>query len=227
MKPSILLVEDESSLREVITMNLEMENYNVTTAVNGLTALELAENNYYDLMVLDVMLPELNGFELCEKIRSNNRQTPILFMSAKSSSTDRIEGLKLGADDYLAKPFDLEELLLRIKALLKRGLQVTSQKDYLFGEQNIISFIGAQASNGKETKVLTKLEMDLLQLLITRTNQVVSREDILTQVWGYDVVPNTRTIDNFILAFRKFFEKNPKQPKHFISIWGVGYKFSP
>lgn len=223
MKTKILLVEDEQTLAEVITMNLELEGYMVQTFNNGKDALAEIQSNYYDLILLDVMLPGINGFEICERVRQQNKQTPILILSAKSGSDDKITGLSLGADDYLAKPFDLRELLLRVKALLKRTM-IDSSNTYSFGN-NSIDLLAGQAYNGTDYKTLTKLEKDLLQLLISREGQIVSRKDILSKVWGYDVQINTRTLDNFILAFRKFFEEDSRNPKHFQSVWGVGYKF--
>lgn len=223
MKTKILLVEDEKTLSEVITMNLELEGYMVQAINNGVNAIAEIQANFYDLILLDVMLPGMNGFEICKLVREQNKQTPILILSAKSESNDKITGLSLGADDYLAKPFDLRELLLRVKALLKRTM-VDSSHTINFGK-NSVDLMAGQAYNGVEYKTLTKLEKDLLQLLISRQGQVVSRKDILSKVWGYDVQINTRTLDNFILGFRKFFEEDSRNPRHFQSVWGVGYKF--
>jgi len=223
VKTKILLVEDEKTLSEVITMNLELEGYMVQAINNGVNAIAEIQANFYDLILLDVMLPGMNGFEICKLVREQNKQTPILILSAKSESNDKITGLSLGADDYLAKPFDLRELLLRVKALLKRTM-VDSSHTINFGK-NSVDLMAGQAYNGVEYKTLTKLEKDLLQLLISRQGQVVSRKDILSKVWGYDVQINTRTLDNFILGFRKFFEEDSRNPRHFQSVWGVGYKF--
>ncbi len=225
----ILLVEDEEHLLKTIQLNLELEGYTVTPAVTGIEALKEFRKNDFDLVILDVMLPEINGFDVCEEIRKENTQLPVLFLTAKSSSSDRIQGLKLGADDYLTKPFNLEELLLRVQILLRRNKTPVAEKNielYTFGD-NEINFITYEIKCVDNQKLeITKREIALLKLLIKRAGEVVSREEILDQVWGADVFPSSRTIDNYILAFRKYFEKNQKEPQHFHSIRGVGYKFT-
>ena len=225
----ILIAEDEKSLREGIKLNLELEGYEVVTAVNGNEALKKFENQRFNLVILDIMMPEINGFEVCEKIRLTDSETPILFLTAKDTARDKIDGLKLGADDYLSKPFNLEELLLRTKILVKHSLKGTSEENEMsnfeFGG-NLINFSTFEASSYENRAInLTKKETALLKLLVDRKNQVVSRQQILQYVWGYDVFPSTRTIDNFILSFRKYFEKDAKNPEYFHSIRGVGYKF--
>lgn len=226
----ILLVEDEENLQEAIKLNLELEGFEVEVADDGAIALKKAAEQRFNLFILDVMLPELNGFEVCEKIRLTDTDTPILFLTAKDTSQDRVNGLKLGADDYLAKPFNLEELLLRVKVLVKHSMKGTKEEKDLrifkFGE-NEVNFVTykAKGSGGSEYE-LTKKEITLLKLLIDRKDSVVSRQQILQYVWGYDVYPSTRTIDNFILSFRKYFEKDARNPEFFHSIRGVGYKFT-
>ncbi len=224
----VLLVEDEENLLEAIRMNLELEGYEVVTAVNGIEAVKKFKDQRFNLVVLDIMLPEMDGLQVCEQIRLENSSTPILFLTAKDSAQDRIAGLKKGADDYLTKPFNLEELLLRVKVLIKHSLKGTeAEKDLqvvAFGANNVN--FGTYVANCQKGEIsLTKKEVKLLKLLIDRKNQVVSREQILQSVWGYDVYPSTRTIDNFILAFRKYFEVDPKNPSFFQSVRGVGYKF--
>lgn len=223
----ILLVEDEENIREVVKLNLELEDYEVITSANGKDALKKIEEQHFDLLVLDVMLPDVDGFQICEQVRLSNMEVPIIFLTAKDSSMDRIHGLKKGADDYLTKPFQLEELLLRVNNLIKRSSKSpeNTPKIYTFGE-NKINFVTFEAHTPNGDLNLTKKEVKLLKLLIDRKNEVVSRQQILQSVWGYDVYPSTRTIDNFILSFRKYFEKNPREPKHFLSIRGVGYKFN-
>ena len=225
----ILLVEDEEHLLKTIELNLELEGYIVNTAITGIEALKEFRKNDFDLIILDVMLPEMNGFDICEEIRKENSQVPIFFLTAKGSSNDRIQGLKLGADDYLTKPFNLEELLLRIQILLKRGKITLSEKDpeqFTFGN-NEINFVRYEIKGVNAlTTEITKREIALLKLLIKRKGEVVSREEILDNVWGTDVYPSSRTIDNYILAFRKYFEQNQREPKHFHSIRGIGYKFT-
>ncbi|HRG59860.1 MAG TPA: response regulator transcription factor [Bacteroidia bacterium] len=228
MKARILIVEDEENLRSTIALNLELEGYEVMTAVNGKEALQLFKNNRFDLVVLDIMLPEINGLDVCKEIRKENRNVLVLFLSARSMGSERVEGLKAGADDYLSKPFNLEELLLRIEILLKRN-----QKTFGQSHINAININGRKvnfdtyqfvAADGK-IESMSKKETLLLKLLIEKKNQVVSRDEILEQVWGYETFPTGRTIDNFILSFRKYFETDPSIPKHFISVRGVGYKF--
>lgn len=225
----ILLVEDEEHLQEAIKLNLELEGYKVVAIGNGIDAVKIFKQERFNLVVLDVMLPELDGFGVCEAIRLHNSSVPILFLSAKNANEDKIQGLKRGADDYMTKPFNLEEFLLRVHALVKRGLNQSEKKemtDIFRFEGNEVNFLTFEIV-GKDKKAirLTKKEIALLKLLIERKNEVVSREHILESVWGYDIYPSTRTVDNFILAFRKYFETDPKDPKYFFSIRGVGYKF--
>lgn len=228
MIPRILLAEDEEHLRDNIKMNLELEGYEVVAVNNGLDALKKFRDQRFNLVILDVMMPEMDGLEACQQIRLEDMEIPVLFLTAKDSSQDVVRGLKQGADDYLTKPFNLEELLLRTKALVKRGLSDREKEEhiqtYTFGG-NTINFITFEATGINGTFTLTKKELKLLKLLIDRKGEVVSRQQILQYVWGYDVYPSTRTIDNFILSFRKYFEKDPKNPVHFHSIRGVGYKF--
>ncbi len=228
-KSSILLVEDEEHLHEALKLNLEMEGYEVDSAFDGQEALKQIQSAHYDLIILDIMLPSLDGFSITERLRLNNNQTPILILSAKNTSANRVQGLKLGADDYLTKPFNLEELLLRVNKLIQKRTQQGNSNTLLEHYQfqgHTIDFNASEAILASGQKItLTKRELLLLKLLIEHKHNVVTREKILQLVWGYQVFPNTRTIDNFILNFRKYFEMDPKHPKHFISMRGVGYKF--
>jgi two-component system, OmpR family, alkaline phosphatase synthesis response regulator PhoP len=228
MDKRILLVEDEAHLIDVIKMNLELEGYVIKVAEDGKKAIELFASQRFDLVVLDLMLPNVDGITVCETIRLTNDDIPILILSAKSSSTDRIKGLKAGADDYLVKPFNLEELLLRTYKLIKRGQKKQNEtlvNEVKFGDNevdfNTFDFKGVRDQQG----TLSEKEAKLLKLLVDKKNQVVSRDLILELVWGVDVYPSTRTIDNYVLNFRKYFEINPKSPEYFYSIRGVGYKF--
>lgn len=228
MKYRILLVEDEQSLSDTIKLNLELEGYVVQTAHDGKSALKTFKGERFNLIVLDVMLPEMDGFTVCEAIRLDNPDIPILFLTAKNSSTDRINGLKIGADDYLTKPFNLEELLLRVQILLKRYSKDSDHPElsaYKIGDF-AVNFTSheIQKKNGELIR-LTRKETLLLKLLIERKNEVVSREHILETVWGYDIYPSTRTIDNFIVSFRKYFEPDPSKPRYFQSVRGIGYRF--
>ncbi len=222
----ILLVEDEENIRKGIQLNLELDGYEVVIAEDGKKAMSRFHSEHFDLIVLDIMLPELDGLQVCEQIRLTNTKVPILMLTARGEAQDRIEGLKKGADDYLPKPFVLEEFLLRVNNLIKRTSDSpeNSPEVYEFGT-NKVNFLTFEAEgvNGKFT--LTKREAMLLKLLIDRKNEVVSRQQILQSVWGYDVFPSTRTIDNFILSFRKNFEVDQRNPKFFHSVRGVGYRF--
>jgi len=227
---SILLVEDEENLQDALKLNFEMEGYEVTSAYDGEEALKAIHNEYFDLIVLDVMLPEIDGIAVCENIRLSNTEIPILMLSAKSQSKDRILGLKKGADDYVTKPFSLEELLLRVKILINKSQKISSKEpvaeQYNFGK-NFINFKSLECTTkAGEQIALTKKEAMLLKLLIENKNEVVTREKILQSVWGYNVYPTTRTVDNFILNFRKYFEDDSRNPKYFHSVRGIGYKFT-
>lgn len=227
---SILLVEDEENLHEALKLNLELEGYAVTSVYDGAAALRAVEAEYFDLIILDVMLPEMDGISVAETVRISNNEVPILILSAKNSSADRVLGLKKGADDYLTKPFNLEELLLRVHKLIDKNKKLldksTLGNSYSFGD-NIIDFKAQEATSKSGQKIqLSKKETMLLKLLIENKNEVVPREKILQAVWGYNVYPTTRTIDNFILNFRKYFEEDSRNPKYFHSVRGVGYKYS-
>jgi two-component system alkaline phosphatase synthesis response regulator PhoP len=229
-KASVLLVEDEENLHEALKLNLELEGYDVTSAYDGATAIKTLQGEYFDLIILDVMLPEMDGINVTETIRISNNEVPILILSAKNSSADRVLGLKKGADDYLTKPFNLEELLLRVQKLIDKNKKMQDKSTigdtYVF-DNNSIDFKAQEAtvSTGKKIQ-LSKKETMLLKLLIENKNEVVPREKILQSVWGYNVYPTTRTIDNFILNFRKYFETDSRNPKYFHSVRGVGYKYS-
>lgn len=226
MSKRILLVEDETNIRNLVKMNLELEEYEVVATGEGKQAIKFFHGQHFDLLILDVMLPEVSGFQICEQVRLTNMEVPIIFLTAKDTAADRIAGLKKGADDYLTKPFNLEELLLRVKKLIQRTEKIPeeSREEFEFGN-NKVNFRTFEANRQGEDFVLTKKEAMLLKLLTDRQNEVVSRQQILQSVWGYDVYPSTRTIDNFILSFRKYFETDPRNPKFFLSIRGVGYKF--
>lgn len=229
-KASLLIVEDEESLREALKLNMELEGYEVTTVENGPAAIKAVKNEYFDLIILDIMLPEMDGITVCETIRMQHNDVPILFLSARNSSADRVEGLKKGGDDYLTKPFNLEELLLRVDKLVTKNKKIKEPQSvsdiYEFAGCSIDFSAHECVDKNKEVRELSKKEAALLRLLTEHEGEVVSREQILQIVWGYNVYPTTRTIDNFILNFRKFFEKDSRNPRHFHSIRGIGYKFT-
>jgi two-component system, OmpR family, alkaline phosphatase synthesis response regulator PhoP len=227
---SILLVEDEENLQEALKLNLEMEGYEVSSAFDGPAALKALQNEYFDLVILDIMLPEMDGITVLENLRLQNNTMPVLILSAKNNSADKVLGLKKGADDYLTKPFNLEELLLRVHKLIEKNKQLqdkeTVSNEYRFGK-NAVDFKALECVNYTGQKIeLSKKEAMLLKLLIENKNEVVTREKILQAVWGYNVYPTTRTIDNFILSFRKYFEEDSRNPRYFHSVRGMGYKFT-
>ena len=225
-KYQIFIVEDEENLAQTMALNLQLENYNVVIARSGNQALKLftTQASTPSLILLDVMLPDINGFELCKEFRSINPSVPIIFLTAKNQSADKINGLKLGADDYITKPFDLEELLLRISNLIKRT-QKESPSVFTFDncEINFQTYQITDVRGHKQT--LSKREIGLLELLTSQENKVISRDEIIDKLWDINENASSRTIDNYILNFRKYFEVNPKEPSHFHSIRGVGYKF--
>lgn len=223
---SICVVEDESSLAEMISLNLRLEGFEVAVYTNGMEALTAIGSEDFSLVILDVMLPGLNGVDVCRKVRQFS-SVPILFLSARGTTSDRIEGLKAGGNDYLPKPFDLEELLLRVRILTKTKKTSPDEDEIRIGEWQV-NFKTYETQNevSKEVLTLSRKEIDLIRLFAEKEGEVVSREEILDRVWGKDQFPTTRTIDNFILQLRRIFEKNPKEPEHFHSVRGVGYKFT-
>jgi two-component system, OmpR family, alkaline phosphatase synthesis response regulator PhoP len=229
-KANILLAEDEENLHEALKLNLEMEGYTVTSAFDGNEALKAIGNEYFDLIIMDIMMPEVDGISVLETIRVNANEVPVLILSAKNSSADRVLGLKKGADDYLTKPFNLEELLLRVSKLIEKNQKIQVKESvgdhYEFGQNNIDFKAQTATTFNQQTIELSKKEVMLLKLLIENKGEVVTREKILQVVWGYNVYPTTRTIDNFILNFRKYFEEDSRNPKHFHSVRGVGYKYT-
>lgn len=220
----ICVVEDEKSIGGILQMNLELEGFVVDLIDDGAIAKAIFEKEiHYELVILDVMLPHVNGVDLCKIIRKQS-DVPVLFLSAKGATSDRIEGLKAGGNDYLPKPFDLEEMLLRVAALI---LPKKINSSVLIGEKKVDfkSFEVRTTSTG-EVDRLSKKEIALIQLFVEKEDEVISRSEILDRVWGEKNYPTTRTIDNYILNFRKIFEKDPKNPEFFHSIRGVGYKLT-
>ena len=225
----VCVVEDEKSIAELIQINLEIEGYETTLIHNGREAFQKApEFDDYALIILDVMLPDVSGLDICNQIRKYS-DVPVLFLSAKGTTEDRIAGLKLGGNDYLSKPFDLEELLLRVRILTERTAlsRKALQEEIHIGSKvvNFETFIVNDKVTGS-TMMLSKKEIELLRLFSEKEGMVVSRDEILDKVWGKDQFPTTRTIDNYILSFRKLFENDPKNPIYFHSVRAVGYRFT-
>ena len=226
----VLVVEDEETLAEGISENLVLEGYTTEIAPEGPLALERIRAGDWDLILLDVMLPGLDGFTICKTMRAEGIQTPVLFLTAKSGQDDRIHGLEAGGDDYLAKPFALRELLLRVAAILRRKSWYAppdTQSTQLEFGGNTVDFATYRGTawDGTEAE-LTHKEALILKCLADREGEVVSREEILEGAWGYEIFPSTRTIDNFIVRLRKRFEREPDDPRHFHTQRGVGYRFT-
>jgi two-component system alkaline phosphatase synthesis response regulator PhoP len=228
MSIKVLIIEDELTLQQTLKLNLELENYVAEVCSSGGDAVSHVHKFTPDLILLDIMLPVIGGIEIYKQLRDLKINTPIIFLTAKNNVQDKIEGLKLGADDYITKPFDLEELLLRIQNVLKRNYPKKNEISVFKFEGCEINFSTFQVITKEgHTEDISKREMALLKLLIDHLNNVVSRDEILDRLWTKDEISSSRTIDNYILNFRKLFEINPKQPVHFLSIRGVGYKFCP
>ena len=224
---NILVVDDEKVLGESIKDALASEGYQVKIASNGQIGFDLISTEPFDLIILDVMMPEINGIDLCKKVREMNVLTPILFLTVNNDPEDRILGLEAGGDDYLGKPFHLKELLLRTRKLLQRTQWYARTNDSFAFEDIYIDFSSYQIESwDKRLYNLTQKEAMILKLLIENEGATISREDILEKIWGYESYPSTRTIDNFIVRLRKRIERNPEQPTHLHTIRGVGYKFT-
>ena len=221
----ILVVEDEVKMQQVIKDNLELEGYEVDVAADGRGGLQKLLDNSYSLVLLDVMLPAMSGFDVCRKAREKGILTPVIFLTAKGEEIDKVLGLELGADDYITKPFGLREFLARTKALLRRseGSAGGPAEKLVLGslEVDFKSYTAVRAGKNLE---MTPKEFELLKFLWQHRNQTVSRDQLLTNVWGYDETLSTRTIDNFILKLRQKIEDNPAKPKHIITLHGLGYK---
>ena len=224
----ILVVDDEAHLADGIRENLTAEGYATDVAHDGESGLAKALEGAFDLILLDVMMPKMDGLRVCEEIRRNGLQTPVMFLTVKADPQDRIRGLQAGGDDYLPKPFHLKELLLRIAAILRRSDWYSQSSATLAFGGNEVDFrtYQARAWDGAE-HALTHKEAMILKVLAEKGGAIVPREDILDRVWGYEVFPSTRTIDNFIVRLRKRFERNAERPEHFHTVRGVGYRFSP
>jgi two-component system alkaline phosphatase synthesis response regulator PhoP len=226
MSSKVLLVEDEEGLILTLTDRLQSEGFAVESAADGEAGLALALAENFDLIILDVMLPKKNGYDVCRDLRQKGISTPILMLTAKGETIDKVLGLKLGADDYLTKPFEVIELLARIEALLRRSPNTnqTSSESFRFGDVSI-DFSRAEVIKSNESVELSAMEFKLLQFLIENRGRVHSRNQLLDEVWGYDAMPSTRTVDVHIAWLRQKLEANPKYPQYIQTVHGFGYKF--
>jgi two-component system alkaline phosphatase synthesis response regulator PhoP len=229
MNEHILIVEDEPGLLLTISDRLKGEGYNVESADNGQTGFKMALEGLYDLIILDIMLPGKNGFDICRDLRSRDIHTPVLILTARGEVVDRVLGLKLGADDYLTKPFEMIELLARIEALLRRNNNIKQQnsteKGFRFADV-YVDFEGADVFKNGEKMELLAQEYRLLCYLIENRGKTVSREDLLSDVWDYNSAPTTRTVDVHIAWLRQKLEPNPKHPQYIVTVHKLGYKFT-
>jgi len=222
----ILIIEDEPDLRKGLEVNLAREGFKVFQASNGETGISLAIKHNPDLILLDVMMPGMNGIDVCREIRRRGIDIPIIMLTARSDEIDRVVGLEVGADDYVTKPFSVRELVARIRARLRRLVKTDEDglPRYAFGKVEL-DFEKLQARRAGQPVELTPREFDILRLLIQCRGEVVSRDRLLDEVWGFENFPTTRTVDNFIMKLRKKLEDDPADPKHILSIYGEGYKF--
>jgi two-component system alkaline phosphatase synthesis response regulator PhoP len=227
MKPHILLVEDEPSLVLTLTDRLAAEGYRVSSVTDGREVLDAARATPFDLVLLDVALPGKDGFEVCRELRHEKNDVPVLMLTARGEVTSRVVGLKLGADDYLPKPFEMLELLARIEALLRRrrGGPASNGESYSFGDVRI-DFRGAQVYREGQPVVLSALEYKLLKHFVENRGALLTRDELLDKVWGYDATPTTRTVDVHIASLRQKVETNPAHPQHIHTVYGLGYRFS-
>ena len=223
----VLLVEDEEGLILTLTDRLRSEGFEVSSAKDGEAGLALALSANFDLIILDVMLPKKNGFDVCRDLRQKQIETPVLMLTAKGETIDKVLGLKLGADDYLTKPFEVIELLARVEALLRRApkTQINSPDAFRFGTVSI-DFKRAEVRKENEPIELSAMEFKLLQFLIENRGAVHSRDKLLDEVWGYDAMPSTRTVDVHVAWLRQKLEENPKYPQFIQTVHGLGYKFT-
>jgi DNA-binding response OmpR family regulator len=222
---NILIVEDNETILRGLTDNLTVEHYEVTGVSDGTKGYQSAKKRHFDLIILDIMLPSMNGMEICKQLRSDGIQTPILMLTSKKGEVDKVMGLEFGADDYVTKPFSILELLARIKALLRRQTEIKNQMiEYSFGDI-YLDFKKQEARKGKKILDLTAKEFELIQYFVEREGIVISRSQLLDDVWGYESLPTTRTVDNYILSLRKKLEGSPSKPKHLLTIHTAGYKF--
>jgi DNA-binding response OmpR family regulator len=226
----ILLVEDEANLAVPLQFNLEQEGYQVCSTPSGKEALALNAREAFDLIILDLMLEEIDGFEVARQVRQRDRRLPILMLTARTTAQDRVHGLELGADDYIVKPFHLRELLIRVERMLERASWYAGGKHL----PRLITIAGCRVDLEKPSVMgphgeqpLTTLEASLLETLAAYPNQALSRRELLEKVWGYNARAETRTVDNFIVRLRKYFEEEPEQPRHFVSVRGIGYMYIP
>ena len=221
----ILVVEDDPAILRGLTDNLRFESYEVLTAEDGESGYKLLAEKKPDLLILDLMLPRMSGYEVCRKARAAGITTPIMMLTARGEEADRVLGLDLGADDYVSKPFSIRELLARVRAILRRSQPAAALPDELrFGDVEV-DFRAYEARKGGSPLDMTPKEFQVLRLLASRSGEVVTRDELLNEVWGYENYPTTRTVDNHVATLRAKVELDPANPEHLRTVHGVGYKF--
>ena len=222
----ILIIEDDISILRGLKDNLEYEGYGVTSETDGKKGLKLALEKEIDLVLLDIMLPNMNGYEICRKVKKEKPGLPIIMITARGSEVDRVSGLDIGADDYVTKPFSIPELMARVRAIFRRVDSVYNDVEkYYFGKVEL-DFKKYQAFRNKNEIKLSTKEFDIMKYFIQHEGEAIHRHDLLNEVWGFDAVLTTRTIDNFILDLRKKMEEDPSKPKHILTVRSIGYRFS-
>lgn len=224
----ILVIEDEPEMQRGLRDNLEFEGYDIKIIGDGAEGLKVLTSDSFDLVLLDVMLPGMSGFDICKKARAHGVTTPVIMLTAKGEEVDKVLGLEFGADDYITKPFSLRELLARVKAVLRRtpAEKISKEIKITLGTLEIDFESYTATKKGKEIAMTSK-EFDVIRYLWQHQKQVVKRDDLLTEVWGYDESISSRTVDNFIVKLRQKIEKDPSHPKHIITLHGTGYKLLP
>ena len=220
----VAVIEDEEIIRKSVTMNLELEGFEVVTAADGEAGIQLVNERKPDIIIMDVMMPRKDGLQTCRELRTSGISTALILLTARSSEVDKVLGLDLGADDYLAKPFGMLELLARVKALLRRVQRVTSVDEIRFSDV-VVDFKAYRAVKNEQPIDLSAREYRLLRYLVVKQGNVVTRDELLDEVWGYNSYPTTRTVDNHIARLRQKIEANVDEPQHILTVHGVGYKF--
>jgi len=221
----ILIIEDDMAILRGLKDNLEAEHFEVSSENDGSKGYQMAKKRQFDVILLDIMLPSMNGMEICKQLRFDGIQAPILMLTSKGTELDKVMGLEIGADDYITKPFSIRELIARIKALLRRQATVVSNLEEFTFDDVHLDFNKQEAHKGKKAIDLSAKEFELFKYFVEREGQVITRVQLLDDVWGYEATPTTRTVDNYILGLRKKVETHPSKPKHLLTVHTAGYKF--
>jgi two-component system alkaline phosphatase synthesis response regulator PhoP len=224
---NVLIIEDEPGLVTGLRDAFEHNGFSVAAAADGETGLKMALTNLHDLIILDLMLPKKDGMEVCRELRSRNLWTPVIILTARSGEPDRVAGLELGADDYVTKPFSIRELVARARALLRRAAPAEGAAERVRVGESVVDFKQYAVFKGSDRYPLTPMEISLLKMFLGHPHEVITRERLLNEIWGFNTFPTTRTIDTFLLRLRHKVESDPRRPEHFITVHGAGYKFVP